>query len=79
MAEDDRTFLEEQHLTFIEPIVHTQHFADHVRYADDLLTVGLANYFELVRWRLEDWQKRGSNIASLVVFYRMNLRSRSRL
>eukprot|EP00972_Heterocapsa_arctica_P007070 1033134-Heterocapsa_arctica.AAC.1 len=46
MAEDGRTFLEEQHLTFIEPINRTPHTADHVRFADDLLIVGLANTFE---------------------------------
>eukprot|EP00972_Heterocapsa_arctica_P048880 7201026-Heterocapsa_arctica.AAC.1 len=28
-TEDGRTFLEEQYLTFIEPIGHTQHVADH--------------------------------------------------
>eukprot|EP00972_Heterocapsa_arctica_P113856 16439480-Heterocapsa_arctica.AAC.1 len=56
MAEDGRTFLAEPHLIFIEPIGHTQHVADHVRYADDLLTVGLANSFEQVRWRLKYWK-----------------------
>eukprot|EP00972_Heterocapsa_arctica_P079170 11671027-Heterocapsa_arctica.AAC.1 len=62
MAEDGITFLEEQHFTFIEPIGHTQHVADHVRYADDPLTVGLANYFEQVRWRLEDWKNVGQTL-----------------
>eukprot|EP00972_Heterocapsa_arctica_P069161 10219185-Heterocapsa_arctica.AAC.1 len=56
MAEDGRTFLGEQHLTFIEPISRTPHVADHVRYADDLLTVGLANYVEQVCWRLKEWK-----------------------
>eukprot|EP00972_Heterocapsa_arctica_P090468 13347193-Heterocapsa_arctica.AAC.1 len=55
-AQEGITFLEEQYLTFIEPIDLTQHLADHVRYADDLLTVGLANYFEQVCWRLKDWK-----------------------
>eukprot|EP00972_Heterocapsa_arctica_P085339 12577606-Heterocapsa_arctica.AAC.1 len=56
MAEDGITFLEEERLTFLEPVGHTQHAADHIRYADDLLTLGLANAFEQVRWRLKEWQ-----------------------
>eukprot|EP00972_Heterocapsa_arctica_P019790 2919048-Heterocapsa_arctica.AAC.1 len=43
MAEDGITFLGERIFTFLEPVGHTQHVADHIRYADDLLTLGLAN------------------------------------
>eukprot|EP00972_Heterocapsa_arctica_P110446 16259518-Heterocapsa_arctica.AAC.1 len=38
MAADSRTLLEERALGFVEPLSGSFHYADHVRYADDLLT-----------------------------------------
>eukprot|EP00972_Heterocapsa_arctica_P002497 361928-Heterocapsa_arctica.AAC.1 len=38
MAADSRSLLEEPALGFVEPLSGSLHYADHVRYADDLLT-----------------------------------------
>eukprot|EP00972_Heterocapsa_arctica_P068479 10117034-Heterocapsa_arctica.AAC.1 len=49
--------LEERALGFVDPLSGSLHHADHVRYADDLLTVGLANSFRQVAWRALDWDR----------------------
>eukprot|EP00972_Heterocapsa_arctica_P036338 5348096-Heterocapsa_arctica.AAC.1 len=57
MAADSRTMLEERALEFVEPLSGSLHHAGHVRYADDLLTVGLANSFRQVAWRALGWDR----------------------
>eukprot|EP00972_Heterocapsa_arctica_P012638 1857400-Heterocapsa_arctica.AAC.1 len=57
MAADSRTMLEERALGFVEPLSGSLHHADHVRYADDLLTVGLVSSFRQVAWRALDWDR----------------------
>eukprot|EP00972_Heterocapsa_arctica_P055966 8254285-Heterocapsa_arctica.AAC.1 len=57
MMTEVRTFREEQELTYIEPVTQTSHLADHIRYADDLVTVGLASSIPQVNWRVKDWDE----------------------
>eukprot|EP00972_Heterocapsa_arctica_P088111 12993130-Heterocapsa_arctica.AAC.1 len=42
MMTEVRTMREEHVLTFVEPVTQTLHLADHLRFADDLVTIGLA-------------------------------------
>eukprot|EP00972_Heterocapsa_arctica_P073328 10829508-Heterocapsa_arctica.AAC.1 len=57
MMTESRTFREEQELTFVEPITQTSHLADHLRYADDLVTVGLASTIPQINGRVKDWDE----------------------
>eukprot|EP00972_Heterocapsa_arctica_P110382 16251266-Heterocapsa_arctica.AAC.1 len=55
MMTEARTLREEQVLTFIEPVTQTPHLADHIRFADDLVTIGLAPAIPQVSWCVRDW------------------------
>eukprot|EP00972_Heterocapsa_arctica_P113442 16437126-Heterocapsa_arctica.AAC.1 len=55
MLAASRAYMDEANLRFTEPLTKQARPVDHVRFADDLATIGIVKTASNIRWRLRDW------------------------